>query len=68
MFLIRSFFYTGFICLIAQMIKDNTKLIVCAHASNVCGAVMPIKMISELCKEYGIKLLIDAAQWRVYCR
>lgn len=26
MFLIRSFFYTGFICLIAQMIKDNTKL------------------------------------------
>lgn len=44
------------------LIKDNTKLIVCAHASNVCGAVMPIKMISELCKEYGIKLLIDAAQ------
>ena len=26
MFIIRSFFYTGLICLIAQMIKDNTKL------------------------------------------
>ena len=26
MFLIRSFFYTGFVCLIAQIIKDNTKL------------------------------------------
>ena len=26
MFLIRSFFYTGLICLIAQIIKDNTKL------------------------------------------
>lgn len=26
MFLIRSFIYTGLICLIAQIIKDNTKL------------------------------------------
>ncbi len=44
------------------LIKDNTKLIVCTHASNVSGAVMPIKEISELCKEYGILFMVDAAQ------
>ena len=26
MFLLKSFLFTGFICLIAQIIKDNTKL------------------------------------------
>lgn len=44
------------------LIKDNTKMIICTHASNVFGAIMPIGRIAELCKNYGILLLVDAAQ------
>ena len=44
------------------LIKDNTKMIVCTHASNVFGMVMPIERIAKLCKNYGILFLVDAAQ------
>lgn len=44
------------------LIKDNTKMIVCTHASNVFGVVMPVEKIANLCKAYGILLLVDAAQ------
>ena len=43
-------------------IRDNTKLIVCIHASNVFGVKLPIKKIGALCKIYGIMLCVDAAQ------
>lgn len=44
------------------LIKENTKLIICTHASNVCGAVMPIEKIGALAKAYGILFAVDAAQ------
>ena len=47
---------------IKNQIKDNTKLIVTTHISNLTGTIMPIKAIGELAKEYGVLYLIDAAQ------
>lgn len=44
------------------LIKDNTKMIVCTHASNVFGAIMPIEKLAKLCKNYGILFVVDAAQ------
>lgn len=43
-------------------IKPNTKAIVCTHASNVLGTVLPIKRIGELCSARGIHFILDAAQ------
>ncbi len=43
-------------------IKENTKLIVCTHASNVLGVVFPIKEIGELARERNILFCVDAAQ------
>lgn len=43
-------------------IKDNTRLVVCTHASNVCGVVLPIKDIGDLCKRKNILFAVDAAQ------
>ncbi|MBO5725444.1 MAG: aminotransferase class V-fold PLP-dependent enzyme [Clostridia bacterium] len=43
-------------------ITTNTKLIICTHASNVFGCVMPIEKIGNLCKEYGLFFAVDAAQ------
>ncbi|MFD1472616.1 aminotransferase class V-fold PLP-dependent enzyme [Companilactobacillus mishanensis] len=45
-----------------DMIKPNTKLIVCTHASNVTGYVLPIEKISKICQKHNLLLVIDAAQ------
>lgn len=47
---------------IKALIKDNTSLIVCMHSSNVFGVVLPVLKIGELCREQGIRLIVDAAQ------
>lgn len=44
------------------LINENTKAIVCTHASNVSGHKMPIKELGELCKNKGIIFIVDAAQ------
>ncbi len=43
-------------------IKDDTKLIVCTHASNVCGTIQPVYKISRIAKKHNIPFLIDTAQ------
>jgi len=47
---------------IAGLINARTKAVVMMHASNVCGTVLPIYDVSEICARHGIKLIIDAAQ------
>ena len=42
--------------------RDNTRLVVVNHASNVIGTVQPVKEIGRLCRERGIPFLIDASQ------
>ena len=43
-------------------IKENTRLIVITHASNVTGTILPVEEIGEIAKKKGIPLLVDAAQ------
>ena len=47
---------------IEKAIKNNTKLIVITHASNVCGSIQDIKTIARIAKKNNIKILIDTAQ------
>ena len=47
---------------IESKLKKETKLIVCTHASNVLGCILPIKQIGELCRKKGICFVVDAAQ------
>lgn len=42
--------------------KNNTKLVIINHASNVIGTIQPIKEIGKHCREYGIPFAIDASQ------
>ena len=34
-----------------RLIRSNTRMILCTYASNVFGTVLPVKMLSELCKK-----------------
>ena len=43
-------------------IKENTKLIVVTHASNVTGTILPIKEIGSLAKRMRINFMVDGAQ------
>lgn len=45
-----------------RAIKPNTRMVVCTHASNVTGEVMPIEQIGRLCKAKNIIFVVDAAQ------
>lgn len=47
---------------IENLIKPNTKLFICMHASNVTGNIFPIYKIGEICKKHNILFLVDASQ------
>jgi cysteine desulfurase family protein len=47
---------------IRRAINRDTRLIVTTFASNVTGALMPVKDICEIAKAHGIPYLVDAAQ------
>lgn len=43
-------------------VREDTRLIVCTHASNVCGSIQPIAEIGAIAKKHGVLFLVDAAQ------
>lgn len=45
-----------------KCIQQNTTAIICTGASNVFGIKTPIRLISKLAKDYGLKLVVDGAQ------
>ncbi len=46
----------------SDAITPRTKLIVCTHASNVFGRVMPLERLGELAEKRGLVFIVDAAQ------
>lgn len=47
---------------IEPLIRPNTKLLVMAHGSNVCGSVQDAKAVGEFCAKHKIAFVLDAAQ------
>jgi cysteine desulfurase family protein len=45
-----------------RAIQPDTRLIAITHASNVTGALQPMREIGKIAREHGIALLVDAAQ------
>ncbi len=45
-----------------RLIRPDTRLVICTHASNVTGEILPIKEIGEICCEKGVPFAVDAAQ------
>lgn len=43
-------------------VRDNTKMFICTHSSNVTGTLAPIQAIGSIAREKGILFLVDAAQ------
>ena len=47
---------------IARLLRPNTRLLVCTHASNICSATLPIRQIGAFCHRHGIFFVVDGAQ------
>ena len=47
---------------VEKLIRPNTRLLVMAHGSNVCGSVQDAKAVGEICRKQGIAFVLDAAQ------
>lgn len=47
---------------VEKLIRPNTKLLVMAHGSNVCGSVQDAAAVGKICARHGIAFVLDAAQ------
>jgi cysteine desulfurase family protein len=45
-----------------KLIRRETKVIVCAHASNLTGNIVDVKKIGEIAKRHGLIFIVDASQ------
>lgn len=44
------------------LIKPHTKAVIATHASNVCGTVVPIREIGDICRRRHLFFAVDTAQ------
>ena len=47
---------------IEPLIRPNTRLLLMAHGSNVCGSVQDATAVGAICARHGIAFVLDAAQ------
>ncbi|MEG1682431.1 MAG: aminotransferase class V-fold PLP-dependent enzyme [Oscillospiraceae bacterium] len=47
---------------ILPLLRPNTRLLVLAHGSNVCGTVQDAAAVGAICRQHGIAFVLDAAQ------
>ncbi len=50
------------LALLPDLLKTNTRGIVCTHASNVTGDTLDIKQIGSFCQKHGLYFVVDASQ------
>ena len=47
---------------VESLIRPNTRLVIMAHGSSVCGAVQDAAAVGEICRKHGIAFALDVAQ------
>ena len=47
---------------VERLVRPETKAVIMTHASNVCGTIVPIKEIGEICAKHDIFFVVDSAQ------
>lgn len=47
---------------VESAVRPNTRAVIMLHASNVCGTVLPIREIGEICRRHHLFFTVDTAQ------
>jgi len=45
-----------------SLIRPNTRVIVCTHASNLTGEIVDLYEVGRIAKQHGVMLIVDASQ------
>lgn len=45
-----------------ELVRPETRLLVCLHASNVCGTMMPVQDLGDFCQKHDLLFILDTAQ------
>ncbi len=45
-----------------KAVRENTRAVICTHASNVTGNLYSAEQIGKLCRRHGLLFILDAAQ------
>ena len=48
--------------LLDSYVKENTKALVCTHASNLTGNANDLELLGAFCKKHGLLFIVDASQ------
>mgnify|MGYP003731419115 CR=1 FL=1 len=47
---------------VEKAIRENTRAIIMTHASNVCGSILDLEKVGQVCKKHKLFFIIDSAQ------
>ena len=47
---------------IQKVLRKESRLVVCSHASNICSLELPVREIARFCHERGLLFVVDGAQ------
>nr|WP_207750808.1 aminotransferase class V-fold PLP-dependent enzyme [Intestinimonas butyriciproducens] len=47
---------------VEDLIRPNTRAVMMLHASNLCGTMLPIQKVGEICARHGLIFVVDTAQ------
>lgn len=47
---------------VEDLIRPNTRAVMMLHASNLCGTMLPIQQVGEICARHGLIFVVDTAQ------
>ena len=47
---------------IEKVLRKESRLLVCAQASNICSLELPIREIAQFCHDHGLLFVVDGAQ------
>ncbi|MBR4961864.1 MAG: aminotransferase class V-fold PLP-dependent enzyme [Clostridia bacterium] len=43
-------------------LRPETRMVICTHASNICGRIAPLEAAGRFCRDHGLLLVVDGAQ------
>ena len=46
----------------ASLMKNNTRMIISTHMSNICSHTEPVQLLGRFCREKGLLFVVDGAQ------
>ena len=47
---------------VEDLIRPNTRAVMMLHASNLCGTMLPIAEVGQICARHGLVFVVDTAQ------